>query len=132
MFIDKDSIKVNNISMGQYLLSAQYEYNKLWGSDTGRNLAGKMTGTLIGIFPKIILTFRKLTKAEMNIIAPILDSGSQTLTYYDPSLNQYVTLSTYTGDYKYKNSRVSDKNESFECSFISRERRQYETTYNSV
>jgi len=124
MFINKDSIEVNNISMGQYLLSAQYEFNKLWGSDTGRNLAGKMTGTLVGIFPKIILTFRKLTKAEMNIIAPILDSGSQTLKYYDPSLNQTVTLSTYTGDYKYKNSRISDKNESFECSFISRERRQ--------
>ena len=30
MFIDKDSIKINNISMGQYLLSAKYEYNKLW------------------------------------------------------------------------------------------------------
>ena len=124
MFIDKDSIKINNISMGQYLLSAKYEYNKLWGSDTGRNLAGKMTGTLIGIFPKLILTFRKLTVAEMNIIAPILDSGSQTVKYYDPSLNQTVTLSTYTGDYSYQNTKIVEKNESFECSFISRERRQ--------
>lgn len=43
MFINKDSIEINGISMGQYLLSAKYEYNKLWGSDTGRNLAGKMT-----------------------------------------------------------------------------------------
>lgn len=43
MFINANSIKINNISMGQYLLSAKYEYNKLWGSDTGRNLAGKMT-----------------------------------------------------------------------------------------
>ena len=94
------------------------------GSDTGRNLAGKMTGTLVGIFPKIILTFKKLTKAEMNIIAPILDSSSQTLVYYDPSLNTNVTLSTYTGDWEYINKRIADKNESFECSFISRERRQ--------
>ena len=124
MFINKDSITINNISMGQYLLSAKYEYNKLWGSDTGRNLAGQMTGTLIGIFPKLILTFRKLTQAEMNIIAPILDSGSQTVVYYDPSLNQSVTLSTYTGDYSYMNKKIANKNESFECSFISRERRQ--------
>lgn len=124
MFIDKDSIKINGISMGQYLLSVTYEYNKLWASDTGRNLAGKMTGTLVGIFPKIVLTFRKLTKTEMNSIAPILDSGSQTLVYYDPALNRNVTLSTYTGDYSYKNSRIINKNESFECSFISRERRQ--------
>lgn len=123
MFIDKNSITINNISMGQYLLSAKYEYNKLWGEDTGRNLAGKFTGTLVGIFPKIILTFRKLTKTEMNIIAPILDSANQTLTYYDPTTNSYKTLNTYTGDWSYTNKGVATKNESFECSFISRERR---------
>ncbi len=123
MFISKDSITINGINMGQYLLSAKYEYNKLWGEDTGRNLAGKFTGTLVGIFPKIILTFRKLTQAEMNIIAPILDSANQTLTYYDPTTNSNKTLNTYTGDWSYTNNGVATKNESFECSFISRERR---------
>ncbi len=94
------------------------------GNDTGRNLAGKMTGTLVGIFPKITLTFRKLTKAEMNIIAPILDSANQSLTYYDPTLNRDVTLSTYTGDWEYINKKIVEKNDSFDCSFISNERRQ--------
>lgn len=124
MFINANSITINNVSMGQYLLQAKYEYNKLWAEDTGRNLAGKMAGTLVGIFPKIILTFRKLTQAEMNIIAPILDSSTQTLTYYDPSLNRNVTISTYTGDYSYLNKNIAEKNESFEISFIARERRQ--------
>lgn len=123
MFINKDAIIVNNISLGQYLLSAQYEYNKLWGSDTGRNLAGKMTGTLVGIFPKITLTFRKLTKAEMNIIAPILDSATQSFVYYDPSLNRNVSMETYTGDYSYTNNRITNKNDSFNISFISVEKR---------
>ena len=82
-----------------------------------------MTGTLVGIFPKIILTFRKLTKSEMNYIAPILDSETQIVRYYDPSTDSYKTLSTYTGDWSYENKRIVDKNESFECSFISRERR---------
>ena len=94
MFINANSITINNVSMGQYLLSAKYEYNKLWASDTGRNLAGKMTGTLVGIFPKLILTFRKLTQAEMNIIAPILDSATQCVTYYDPTTNANKTLTT--------------------------------------
>lgn len=123
MFINANSIIINNVSMGQYLLSAKYEYNKLWGSDTGRNLKGKFTGTLVGVFPKLILTFRKLTKAEMNIIAPILDSSSQTVQYYDPKLNANKTISTYTGDWSYENKRIATKNESFECSFIARERR---------
>lgn len=44
MFLDKDSIKVkisggSYVSMGQYLVQAQYGYNKLWASDSGRNLA---------------------------------------------------------------------------------------------
>ena len=30
MFLNANSIQVNGISMGQYLLSAKYEYNKLW------------------------------------------------------------------------------------------------------
>jgi len=123
MFINKDSIMLNNISMGQYLLSAKYEYNKLWGSDTGRNLAGKMTGTLVGIFPKLTLTFRKLTQTEMNIIAPILDSANQTLVYYDPTKNANTTLTTYTGDWSYENKRIVDKNDSFSCTFISTEKR---------
>lgn len=123
MFINANSIRLNNISMGQYLLSAKYEYNKLWGSDTGRNLKGKFSGTLVGIFPKITLTFRKLTKAEMNIIAPILDSGSQSLTYYDPTTNSNKTIITYTRDWSYENKKIALKNDSFNCTFIARERR---------
>ena len=40
VFIDKDSIIINDISMGNYLIQADFEYNKLWSSDSGRNLAG--------------------------------------------------------------------------------------------
>ena len=40
MFIDKDSVIINDISMGDYLIQADFEYNKLWSSDSGRNLAG--------------------------------------------------------------------------------------------
>lgn len=59
----------------------------------------------------------------MNIVAPILDSANQSLTYYDPATNQNETISTYTGDWSYQNKKVTTKNDSFECSFIARERR---------
>ena len=59
----------------------------------------------------------------MNIVAPILDSGTQTVTYYDPNFNRAVTLSTYTGDWSYENKKITEKNESFDCSFISRRKR---------
>lgn len=122
MFIDKNSIIINNVSMGQYLVEAKFGYPKLWASDSGRNLAGVMSGTLIGIFPKITLQFRHLNKAELEVIVPILDSATQTVTYYDPKEKANVTMTTYTGDYEITNKDIIDENmpnEGFSCSFIS-------------
>ena len=126
MFIDKDSIMINNVSMGQYIVEAKYGFNKLWANDTGRNLAGAMTGTLIGIFPKITLQFRKLTKDELEIIVPILDASSQSVTYYDPNKKANRTMTTYTGDYEVVNKRIINgnaKNEDFSISFIATNKR---------
>ena len=121
MFIDKNSIVINNINMGQYLVQATYGYNKLWSSDSGRNLAGTQTGTLIGVFPKLVLQFRKLTKAELEVVIPILDSPNQSTTYYDPNKKANTTMTTYTGDYEIVNKYIINgnrKNEPFSCSFI--------------
>jgi hypothetical protein len=122
MYVNKDSVIINGISMGQYIVEATFSYPKLWASDSGRNLAGKMTGTLIGIFPKLILQFRPLTKEELNIIAPILDSAYQQVTYYDVNKNANITMTTYTGDWELTNNNLN-QNQGFSCSFISVEKR---------
>jgi hypothetical protein len=122
MFIDKDSISVNGVNLGQYLLEVQYQYPKLWGEDTGRNLAGTFSGTLLGIFPKFVMQFRKLTQAELEILAPIFDSQSQTITYYDPVKKENVTKTTYTGDWTLVNKGVG-QNAGFQISFISTSKR---------
>ena len=128
MFINKNSLVVNGINLGDYIVEAKYGYNKIWGDDAGReNLAGTMSGTLKGIFPKIIVQFRKLTKSELETIVPILDSARQSLTYYDPKKRAMTTMETYTGDYEIVNkfiiSNNGHKNESFPVSFISIRRR---------
>lgn len=126
MYINKNSIIINGVNMGTYIVDAKYSYNKLWGSDSGRNLAGTMSGTLIGIFPKITLQFKPLTKSELETITPILDSASQTVSYYDPTKQAQTTMTTYTGDYEYLNKNVISgnvANEGFNCSFISTSRR---------
>ena len=106
MFINKDSLIVNGINLGRYIVQATYSYNKLWSSDSGRNLAGTQSGTLIGIFPKIVVQFRKLTKAELETLAPVLDSARQTVKYYDPNKKAMTTMSTYTGDYEVINKGI--------------------------
>ena len=121
MFINTNSIIINGVNMGQYLVEAKYQYNKLYANDSGRSLSGEMSGTLLGIFPKLVLQFRKLTKAELEVIVPILDAPNQTTTYYDPNKKTNVTMTTYTGDYEVVNKHVisgNTKNEGFSCSFI--------------
>ena len=126
MFINKNSLQVkisggNYINLGDYILDAEYGFNKLWSSDSGRNLAGKQSGTLIGIFPKIIVQFRRLNKTELETIVPILDASRQTLKYYDPKKKAMVEMTTYTGDWKNTNKHIIDgnrKNEGFQISFI--------------
>lgn len=126
MFVNKNSIIINGVNMGNYLVEAKYGYNKLWSSDSGRNLAGTQSGTLIGIFPKIVLQFKPLTKSELEAIVPILDSPRQTVSYYDPNKKAQTTMTTYTGDYEVVNKNIISgnvTNEGFNCSFISVSRR---------
>lgn len=125
MFINKDSLIVNNINLGNYIVEAKYGYNKLWSNDSGRNLAGTQSGTLTGIFPKIVVQFRKLTKSELELLTPILDSARQTVQYYDPNKKAMTTMTTYTGDYEVVNKGIVGhvKNEGFQISFISTKRR---------
>lgn len=126
MFVNKNSITINGVNMGQYIVEAKYGFNKLWSNDSGRNLAGSMIGTLVGIFPKITLQFRKLTKSEVELLAPILDSAYQTTRYYDPNKKAMVTMSTYSGDWVLSNKSIIDENrkaEGFDWSVISTRKR---------
>ena len=105
--------------MGPYIVQATFGYYKLWSSDSGRNLAGTQSGTLIGIFPKIIIEFRPdLTKDELNKIATILDKANQTVEYFDANKSKKITMTTYTGDWELVNTSIN-KNKGFNCSFIS-------------
>lgn len=123
MFVDKNSLYVNGISLGQYLTNVNYTYAKQWGTDTGRNtLSGDFSGTLIGIFPKFELTFRKLNKEEIEYLAPIFDSKYQTLTYYDPIKKTNITINTYAGDWG-TNYYGINQSENISISFISIKKR---------
>lgn len=123
MFINTDSLIINNVNMGQYLVQADFEYDKIWSSDTGRdNFAGTMQGTLVGIFPKIVCYYRALTPTEIHLLAPIFDSAWQTVQYYDDNAGATKTMTSYTGDWKVTSKNMY-KGEPFQVSFIAKRRR---------
>lgn len=128
MLINKDSLKVRGIdNFTNYILEAEYGYNKIWGSDTGRNMAGTNSGTFKGVFPKIRVTFKSTTQEELETLADVLDSAVQYVTYYDPRLKRLYEMDTYTGDWATRNkntfTNVARANESFQISFIANRRR---------
>lgn len=128
MFINKNSLKIKKsggssyIALGDYITQVEYGYNKLWGKDTGRNLKGRTTGTLLGIVVKLKLSFAPLTKDELELLSPILNSAYQSTQYYDPDLRQITTIQTYTGDWATLNKNsfenVAKVNEGFDISVI--------------
>ena len=123
-----DDLIVNDVNITPYLTDIRFSYNKVWGKDTGRNtLSGRWSGTLIGIFPKFECTFGSLTQEQIETLIPILDSAVQTITYYDPSKQQKITINTYSGDYDLEQtclfSDVAKAGKPFNISFIAERKR---------
>ena len=128
MLIDENSFMVNNHKLAQYVTEIKYGYNKIWGSDAGRNtIDGSYSGTFVGVFPKIQVTFGCLTQQQIERLAPILDSAFQEVVYYDPNKKRLLTIQTYTGDYELSQqclfSDVATAGRPFTISFIATKRR---------
>ena len=129
MLINKDSFKVRGCdNIINYISEIEYGYNKLWGKDSGRNMAATNSGTLLGIFPKLKVTFLKTTQSQLEELAQVLDEATQYVTYYDPKLKRLYEMDTYTGDWATRNrntfTNVAKANESFEISFIDNRKRR--------
>lgn len=123
MFLNKNSLYMDDISMGKYITQVKFGYHKLWSSDSGRALSGKQSGTLIGIFPKFTLSFRSLTAEELIYLSPHFDNPRQIIRYQDPNKNKELSIETYTGDWEivYKTLK---KGQTFDLSFIAIDRRK--------
>lgn len=100
MFIvDKNSVIINGISIGKYLISIVYGFFDTWSSDAGFNTnSGKFTGTFKGTYPKFTMKFRKLTPDEITYLTNnIFRKVEQTVTYDDPDGTR-KTIKTHKGD----------------------------------
>lgn len=100
------------------------QFNKLWSSDTGRSMTGENKGTLIGIFPKIILTIGKTTEDEMSVLLGLFNQASANVKYYDTELKTVKTASFYFGDAEDKlKSGKRMTHENIEISIIANKKR---------
>ncbi len=91
-------LKINNTTING-LSGYKIGYNKLW-KDAERNMNGEVRASLIGVFPKLELTFRDgLTENEVSQIINLLDQPYFNVTYFSPKTKGTVTARYYASDY---------------------------------
>ena len=117
-----DLIKLNGKSF-KSIISYKLGRNKLWSSDTGRNMAGSMKGSLVGNFPKIMHEIEPLDAEEMSELELILDSASIEVEYYNNKYKCTCTADFYANDYEEDLLlRTEMKYKSFSVNLIPNER----------
>lgn len=117
-----DLIKLNGKSF-KSIISYKLGRNKLWSSDTGRNMAGSMKGSLVGNFPKIMLEIEPLDAEEMSELELMLDSASIEVEYYNNKYKCTCTADFYANDYEEDLLlRTEMKYKSFSVNLIPNER----------
>lgn len=121
MFINKDSLVINDISIGKYITSAKYGFYDTWSSDAGFNtLSGKFVGTFKGTYPKITITFGRLKQEDLIMLTnSIFRKSIQTIIYDDPDGTR-KTIITHKGDLELTYTGIN-KNKGFSYSFVGNE-----------
>ncbi len=91
-------LKINGVTLPG-LREYKITYAKLW-KDAERNMNGDVRGYLIGIYPKLELTFRSaLTERQISTICSLLDTEFFEVEYYDPKYGGLISRQYYAGDY---------------------------------
>lgn len=80
------------------IINYNVQYNKLWGEDSGRNLAGEMMATLTGIFPKITLNIGTVNKDEMAWFLAKANKAKIVVEWYDAEIKGMRTADFYSND----------------------------------
>jgi len=125
MLLDKNSLIIDGINMAKYLTKVTFGYHKIWSSDTGRNMAGTNSGTLVGIFPKITMTFRKLNDEEIGTVLSLFNKAENKVTFYNPDLNRTIyNMSCYSNDQEYEQEYLG-KIQGYSCAVISNKKREF-------
>lgn len=99
MVYNGELLKINGRSF-KCINSYKVGRNKLWSSDTGRNMAGSMKGTLIGNFPKIILEIEPIDIEEMSVLENLFDAPSISVEYFNAKFKCFCIGEFYANDYE--------------------------------
>lgn len=96
----------------------------LWGSDAGRdNMKGTYTGTFVGYFTNITLSFGKTTQEEMKTIKETFEKPTFLFTYPSDKTGQNVEETFYGTAISAEKESLKGKYLPFEITLVATKRR---------
>lgn len=73
-------------------------YNKLW-KNADRNMSGKITATLIGVYPNISVTTEFLDFDDAEDLSSAVNDDYFSVTYWDTQTSSHKTAQYYAADH---------------------------------
>lgn len=124
MIYTGDLVKINGVSL-PHLVTYKIGRAKLW-KNSERNMAGDIRATLVGIFPKIIMSVGYTTQEEMSALTQLLDQDFFTVTWFDVRIQETVTTTYYASDYEIElDNKYKGRYKPFEVSLVPVSKRRY-------
>ena len=79
------------------------DIQKIWSTNTGRTVKGKMVGTIVATKRKIEVNYKVLTKEQVKTISNVMDSKTEwhDVEFYSVAENKVVSFKGYFGDSAY-------------------------------
>ncbi len=112
MLIDENLFYFDGVKLSQFSVKKIiFGYSKLWGNDTGRdNLAGSFSGTYIGLFLKLTITFGRQTQDQLEKLISLLNKSEANIKFYNPIQKKWIEKTFTVGDYSltYDNIKKCD------------------------
>ena len=97
-------LKINGVTMPTPKHNGvTYSENKIWSTNTGRNMSGEMVGTIVAIKKKVEIEFPVLTPSQVNLINTQVSSKSNPFVPVEITspMGDTKTFTCYFGDLAY-------------------------------
>lgn len=96
-YANGEFVPITRIIKGGYTVQRA----KQWGTDTGRSMTGKFSGTLLGIFPKITVKLgkNKLSETDIQALSILTDQSFADCWMYDVRRKKMCKKTFYFDDF---------------------------------
>lgn len=99
MSVTNPIVTINGVTLSTSEISSyKLQYAKLW-KDAGRDMSGKLTATLIGVYPNVDIVTSVLSFDKAMEISAAINKDYFSVTFWDTQTSSHKTATYYAADH---------------------------------